>query len=147
MNYRIKEIELSDYNELIQLFKEFAHFEKYPEKMTNTVEQMEKETEFIHGFVVREKDNRVVAYVSWFYAYYTWVGKSAYIDDLYVKPEHRGKGIGIRLMNEVIDKAKETNCKKVKWQVSSWNQSAIGFYKKLGATIDNVQLNCDLILT
>jgi GNAT superfamily N-acetyltransferase len=67
------------------------------------------------------------------------------MDDLYVKPAYRGKGIGKRLLNQVIDFAKQTGCHKLHWQVSSWNQPAIEFYQSLGATIDPVESNCDLV--
>jgi len=49
------------------------------------------------------------------------------------------------LINEVIAFAKTENCKKLRWQVSEWNQPAIDFYKSLGATVDAVESNCDLI--
>jgi len=49
-------------------------------------------------------------------------------------------------MDEVFELAKQEGCKKVRWQVSKWNKNAIEFYKKKGAVIDDVEINCDLIL-
>jgi GNAT superfamily N-acetyltransferase len=146
MTYKIREINENDYANLISLFQEFAHFEKLEDKMTNTVDQMKVEMEYINGFVAVNKKNEVIGYVTYFFAYYTWIGKSMYMDDLYVKPAFRGKGIGTLLFNKVIEYAKESNCYKLRWQVSNWNRPAIEFYKKLGAEIDNVENNCDLIL-
>jgi ribosomal protein S18 acetylase RimI-like enzyme len=142
---RIRQIEERDYATLILLFQEFAHFEKLPEKMTNSVEQMLAETDHLTGFVALNAENEVLGYVTYFFAYYTWTGKSLYMDDLYVRPQFRAKSIGTKLINEVIAFAKAENCKKLRWQVSEWNQPAIDFYKSLGANIDAVESNCDLV--
>jgi ribosomal protein S18 acetylase RimI-like enzyme len=79
----------------------------------------------------------------YFFAYYTWVGKSLYLDDLYVKESYRKLKIGSALLNEVMKIAKAENCKRVRWQVLHWNQNAINLYKKVGAFIDEEWLNCD----
>jgi len=146
MNITIREIKADDFTGLISLFTEFATFEKTPEKMTNTVDRMTVEQEFFNGFVALNDSEEIVGYVTHFFAYYTWIGKSLYMDDLYVKEEFRGHGVGTELINKVIEYAKTTNCQKVKWQVSEWNKPAIEFYKSLGASIDSVESNCDLLL-
>lgn len=146
MNITIREIKADDFTGLIKLFTEFATFEKTPEKMANTVDRMTVEQEFFNGFVALNDSEEIVGYVTHFFAYYTWIGKSLYMDDLYVKEEFRGHGIGTELINKVIEYAKTTNCQKVKWQVSEWNKPAIEFYKSLGASIDSVESNCDLLL-
>ena len=146
MNFEIRKIKDKDIPQLILLFKEFSHFEKTPEKMTNTVEKMKAEREYLNGFVALNEDEQIIGYATWFYAFFTWVGKSLYMDDLYVKQEYRAKGIGSKLINTVIDFAKKENCNRIRWQVSSWNKNAIEFYRKLGAGINDVLLNCDLIL-
>ncbi len=143
---RIRSIIPNDFPELLSLFSEFAEFEKTPEKMTNTLEQMEKESEYIKGFVAVNDQDVILGYTTYFFSYHTWVGKSMYMDDLYVRPECRGNSIGTSLIKSVIDKAKAENCNRLRWQVSDWNQPAIEFYEKLGASIDGVELNCDLNL-
>lgn len=147
MQITIKPISESDFEELISLFTEFSIFEKSPEKMSNSVEKMRAEKEFFHGFIARDNNNEIVGYVTYFFTYYTWVGKSIYMDDLYVKEEYRAKGIGSLLINKVVSFAKENNCNRMRWQVSNWNTHAIDFYKRMGADINDIQLNCDLILT
>jgi len=142
----VRKIQEIDFPVLISLFKEFALFEKLPEKMTNSVEQMIIEKESLTGFVAVNDENEIVGYVTYFLAYYTWIGKSLYMDDLYVRPKFRNASIGTKLINEIIAFAKAENCKKLRWQVSEWNQPAINFYKELGANIDAVESNCDLIL-
>lgn len=146
MEFTIREIEKRDYPELIEIFQEFAEFEKLPDMMINSVAKMETESDFIQGFVVLDEEMRIVGYATYFYAYYTWIGKSMYMDDLYVKRDFRGNGLGTKLIKKVIEKAKSDKCNKLRWQVSEWNQPAIDFYKNLGATIDSVESNCDLRL-
>ena len=68
------------------------------------------------------------------------------MDDLYVRPEYRSRGLGTKLIGEVIAFARGNECHKLRWQVSGWNTPAIGFYRALGAQIDDVEHNCDLVL-
>ena len=145
MTVTIRKIEEHDFPVLIALFKEFALFEKLPEKMTNSVEQMLEEKDYLTGFVVVNNADEILGYVTYFFDYYTWIGKSLYMDDLYVRPNFRSTGVGTMLINEVIAFAKAENCKKLRWQVSEWNQPAIDFYKSLGANVDAVESNCDLV--
>jgi len=145
MNIHIRKIEEQDFASLILLFREFALFEKLPDKMTNSLEQMREEKDHLSGFVAVNAQNDIMGYVTYFFAYFTWSGKSLYIDDLYVQPEFRSMNIGTKLINQVIALAKTENCRKLRWQVSEWNQPAIDFYISLGATIDCVESNCDLV--
>ncbi|MDD4968715.1 MAG: GNAT family N-acetyltransferase [Paludibacter sp.] len=146
MEIRIRNADESDFLQIVNLFKEFASFEKLPEKMINSVERMTGEKDFFNCFVAVTNDNIIIGYVSYFFCYYTWIGKSLYMDDLYVKPEYRATGIGTMLITKVIDFAKESNCHKLRWQVSEWNKPAIEFYTKIGAEIEHSEQNCDLIL-
>lgn len=145
MTVTIRKIDERDFLVLISLFKEFALFEKLPEKMTNSVEQMLREKEYLTGFVAVNDADEILGYATYFFGYYTWIGKSLYMDDLYVRPDFRGAGVGTKLIKEVIAYAKAENCKKLRWQVSEWNQPAIDFYKSLGANVDAVESNCDLV--
>jgi diamine N-acetyltransferase len=69
-----------------------------------------------------------------------------HLDDLYVKLDCRGNGIGTVLINKVIDFAKESGCHEVVWTVSQWNKPAIEFYKNLGAQTSEPELICGLQL-
>ena len=144
MEISIRKVEVSDFNQINALFREFAEFENLSERMTNTVVQMMEEKEHFNCFVAETADGEIAGYVTYFFAYYTWVGKSLYMDDLYVRPDFRGQGIGSLLIHKIIAYAKATGCHRLRWQVSEWNQPAIGFYKKLGANISGVEQNCDL---
>lgn len=136
----------NDFAQIVDLFREFATFEKLPEKMVNSVNRMMNEKSYFNCFVAETSDKKIVGYATYFFAYYTWVGKSLYMDDLYVKPEYRAQGLGYKLIHTVIDFARSTNCHKMRWQVSGWNTPAIGFYKKIGAIVDGTEQNCDLSL-
>ena len=134
-----------DYPGIIQMIRDFAAFEKLPEKMTNSVERMAAEKEFFNCFVATNGD-QIVGYVTYFFCYYTWSGKSLYMDDLYIRDSFRGQGIGTKLLRTVIDFAEKEKCHQLRWQVSSWNEPAIAFYKSMGAVINSVEQNCDLKL-
>jgi len=145
MNVNIETIEEDDYEVLIALFKEFAIFEKMPDKMINTVEKMKQEKDLFNGFVVKDETKNILGYVIFYFVYYTWAGKALYMDDLYVRAKYRGQGLGSALINKVIEYAKNNGCSKLRWQVSNWNYEAINFYESIGAEINPVENNCDLV--
>jgi GNAT superfamily N-acetyltransferase len=132
---------VQDYEQIVALIKAFAVFQKTPEKVTVTLEQMIEDKDLFQCFVA-EVDNTIIAFASFFFAYYSWSGKGLYLDDLYVKEEYRQLNIGTKLLNTVIQFASEQQCKSVRWQVSRWNENAISFYKKLGAVVDETEMNC-----
>ena len=130
-----------DYEQILELIKEFAVFQKTPEKVTVTLEQMIEDKD-IFQCLIAEVDNRVIAFASFFFSYYSWSGKAVDLDDLYVKEEYRKLNIGTRLLNAVIHFAKEHQCKSVRWLVSRWNEEAINFYIKMGAVVDDTEMTC-----
>jgi len=140
----IRPAELKDYDTLYSMMREFAEFQKTPERLTLTPEQMRIDKDIFNCLVAVTSMNEIVGFSTWFFAYYSWTGKAVYMDDLYVIERYRGHGIGSRLLQAVIDLAKQASCTKVKWQVSKWNDPGISYYKKMGATIDEVDINCDL---
>ncbi|MEM7550543.1 MAG: GNAT family N-acetyltransferase [Bacteroidota bacterium] len=144
--FTIRDANEGDFPKLIDLFQEFALFEKTPERMVNTVEKMKKEKSFFNGFVAVDENENVLGFATYFFSYHTWIGKSIYMDDLYVREQYRGLGLGKALLDKVVDFAKKEKCSKVRWQVSNWNTNAQEFYKKMGAQIDDVEINCDLTL-
>ena len=147
MEFGIRLAEEGDFGKIIELIREFAGFEKHPEAMVNSTERMKSEKDYFSCFVAESSDREIVGYVAWFYSYYTWSGKSIYIDDLYVKEPYRGKGIGSKLLDQVIDFAGKAGCHRVRWQVSDWNEQAMQLYTKIGAEIDRTKLNCDLTIS
>ena len=144
IDYRIRSATEQDFEAILGLIKELALFEKAPEKVTNTVEQMKAEQAHFQAWVAEKTDGEIIGFALFYFVYYTWVGKSLYLDDLYVKEAYRGHKIGSKLLDKVIEIGRQNNCKRIRWQVLNWNKPAIDFYKKLGADLDDEWINCDL---
>ena len=89
---------------------------------------------------------RIVGFALYYIRYSTWKGQRMYLEDLIVKEAWRGKGIGSRLMDALIDIAKERQFSGMMWQVLGWNESAINFYRKYNARLDGAWINCSLEL-
>ena len=147
MDIKIEKAHTSDFKFIHGLILEFSDFQNSRHRVSITVDQMIEQNDFINCYVARDPNNQIIGYTNYSIIYYSWVGKSLYLDDLYVIPSFRGKGIGKILMNKVFDIARKEKCNRVRWQVSRWNSKAIEFYKKIGARIDDTELNCDLIFS
>jgi GNAT superfamily N-acetyltransferase len=143
MGITIRSAEEEDFPAIFSLISELAEYEKAPEKVTNSVEQMKREKELFRCLVVETETHEIVGMALYFFAYFTWVGKSLYLDDLYVKDSFRKQKIGTALLGKIFEIAREEKCNRVRWQVLNWNQPAIGMYKKYGASIEDQWLNCD----
>ncbi len=143
-NFIIRKATEKDFPALMEMIKALAHFEKAPEKVRNSPKQMLEEKDFFQAFVAEKEDGEIIGMALFFFAYYTWVGKSLYLDDLYVKPEYRGRGVGRSLLEKVLEFAKENRCKRVRWQVLNWNTPAIAFYRKMNVRLDDEWINCDI---
>lgn len=143
METTIRKATEKDFFVILSLIRELAAFEKASEKVTNSAEQMRNEKDFFQCYVAEDGSKKIVAMAVFFFAYYTWVGKSLYLDDLYVEEVYRGKKIGTRLLEKIFEIAKKENCKRISCQVSTWNDSAIEMYKKFGADIDTESSTCD----
>jgi GNAT superfamily N-acetyltransferase len=143
MNTTIRKATEDDFALILSLVKELAMFQNSPEKVMNTVEQMLEEKNLFQCIVAETKSKEIVGMASYFFAYYTWVGKSLYLDDLYVKESWRGQKIGSELLKQIFEFAKTENCKRVRWQVSEWNKPALEFYKRCGAEIEEEYCLCN----
>ncbi len=146
MNIHLRPATEADFPEILGMIKELALFEKAPEKVTNSVEQMQAEKDLFRCIMAEDENGQILAMALYFFAYYTWVGKSMYLDDLYVKPQFRGSGIGTMLVKEIFRIAESEKCTRIRWQVLDWNTPAIELYKKMGMTLDKEWINCDWVL-
>ena len=142
MNIIIRKADENDFPVIISLIKEFSIFQKTPWKVTNTLDQMIKDKD-IFQCLVAVIDKEIVGFATFFFTYYSWTGKGLYLDDLYIKDSFRKQAVGKKLLDTIIDLAKKEQCKNIRWLVSNWNLNAIDFYKNMGATIDEVDLNCN----
>lgn len=143
MIYSIRKAQESDFQDIFLLINELASFERASNQVINSVAQMQEEKEFFHCYLAENNKQEIVGMAVYFFAYYTWVGKTLYLDDLYVKKAYRGNKIGKTLLNQIFEVAQHENCKRVRWQVLDWNSRAIELYQKCGATIDASWHNCD----
>ncbi|HEY0057487.1 MAG TPA: GNAT family N-acetyltransferase [Flavisolibacter sp.] len=143
----IRSADEQDFHRVVSLIREFSVFWGAPETVTITAEQMIEDRHLFRCFVAETQNKEIIGFANCFFAYYSWTGKAMYLDDLYVTGAFRKQGIGRMLLMKVIELAKEQGCKKVRWQVSKWNTNAIEFYKSMGATTDEGEMNCDYILS
>jgi GNAT superfamily N-acetyltransferase len=143
MNFNIRKATENDFPSILSLIKELAAFEKAPEKVTNTIELMRREKDYFHCYVAENQNKEIIGIALYFFAYYTWVGKSLYLDDLYVKKSFRKHKIGSGLLRKIFEIARAEDCKRVRWQVLNWNENAIQMYTRIGAEIDDEWLNCN----
>jgi len=147
MSVIIRDAVRGDVPIMFELIKELALYEKAPEQVTNTIEQM-----YVDGFgenpsygtIVSEVDGEIVGMALYYYRYSTWKGKRLYLEDLIVSETMRGRGLGEKLLNAVIEKARQTLCTGLMWQVLDWNEPAINFYKKFSARFDEGWVNVHL---
>ncbi len=144
MSITIRAATANDFEAVMVLIKQLAAFQGTPEKVTNTTTLMQEEQPFFNILVAETATKQIAGIAVYFFAYYTWVGKSLYLDDLYVAEPYRGQKAGTQLLKELFTIAQNNNCKRVRWMVSDWNKPAIAFYTRLGAGIDTHAFVCDV---
>ena len=126
-----KDVEL-----ILYFIKELAEYEKMLDEVIATEDLLrewlfeKKKAEVI--FVL--EDNQEVGFALFFHNFSTFLGRAGiYLEDLYVKPEYRGKGYGKSLLKKLVKIAKERGCGRLEWWCLDWNKSSIDFYLSLGA--------------
>ena len=147
MSIIIRDAIREDVPTMFELIKELALYEKAPEQVTNTVEQMYVDgfgDNPIFGTIVLEVESEIVGMALYYFRYSTWKGKRLYLEDLIVSETMRGRGLGEKLLESVIEKARQTACTGLMWQVLDWNEPAINFYKKFGAKFDEEWVNVNI---
>ena len=129
-----------DMTSVLELIKELAIFEKEPDAVVVTVDDLVRdgfsENPLFQCFVA-EVDNEIIGMALYYYRYSTWKGKTIHLEDLIVKESKRGTGAGFALYKEIIKQGKAENVRRIEWNVLDWNTSAIDFYEKSGAKVLN----------
>jgi GNAT superfamily N-acetyltransferase len=133
----IRAARLDDVDEILALIYELALYEKAPEEAKATREQI-VETFFCENPKVFcelvEVDGEIAGCAIWFLNYSTWLGKHGiYLEDLFVRPQYRGKGYGKALLKYLASICDERGYGRFQWWVLDWNEPSIEFYKSLGA--------------
>lgn len=128
-----------DIDTIFGLIRELAAYEKLSHAVTGSSEDLA-----VHLFgpkpyaetVLAERANQAVGYALFFFNYSTFLTRPGlYLEDLYVRSEYRGEGIGKALLVYLAGLAVERGCGRMEWSVLDWNKPAIGFYERMGAVI------------
>ena len=143
MNAFIRPAKQTDVSAIFALIQELALYEKAPEQVTNTAEQLASDLfdKELCEAIVAEKENKVVGFALYYTSYSTWKGACLYLEDFYVIESERQHGIGQLLFDEVLETAKNRKVQRMDWQVLTWNEPAIRFYEKQKAILDPEWLN------
>ncbi len=135
--FEIKTATVQDVPLILSFIKELAEYEQLLHEVVAT-EDILKETLFgdqVHAEVIIGYLNQApVSFALYFHNFSTFLGRPGiYLEDLFVKPEARGKGIGQKILAYLAFLAKSRKCGRLEWWVLDWNETAIGFYKRIGA--------------
>jgi GNAT superfamily N-acetyltransferase len=114
-----------------------ATYEREPDAVEVTPEVLREQLTSAHPpfeCILGEWSGAPAGFALFFHSYSTWRGKRGiWLEDLFVLPEHRGRGIGRALLERLGALARARNCGRIEWSVLDWNSPAIGFYRRLGA--------------
>ena len=124
---------------ILELIQGLAVYEKLAHEVTATEAGL-RETLFgarpAADVIIAYADETPAGFALFFPNYSTFLGKPGlYLEDLFVRPEYRGQGLGLALMKRLAQIAVERGCGRFEWSVLDWNEPAIGFYKSLGAKL------------
>ncbi|HEY0335625.1 MAG TPA: GNAT family N-acetyltransferase [Stenotrophomonas sp.] len=122
---------------LHELVTALAVYEREPDAVKATVQDL-RASLFDAGAtahaLICEQDGQVVGFAVYFFNYSTWLGRNGiYLEDLFVRPEYRGRGAGLALLRHLAGLAVDKGCGRFEWAVLDWNQPAIDFYRAAGA--------------
>ncbi|WP_446741679.1 N-acetyltransferase family protein [Silvibacterium acidisoli] len=128
----------SDIPVILELIHALAEYEREPHSVEMTAEQLLRDgfgDERFYECLIADEDGTAAGFALFFPIYSTWQGRSLHLEDLFVKPEFRGRGIGKALLKQVASIAAERGCSRLQWDVLEWNQPAIDFYRSLNANM------------
>lgn len=135
---QIRPAQKKDMAEVLGLIKELATFEKEPEAVVISLSELERDgfgTDKLFDCFVAEVAGKIQGMALFYFRFSTWKGRTVHLEDLIVRKEFRGLGMGVGLYKKVMQFAQSQGVKRVEWVVLDWNEEAINFYEKTGATI------------
>jgi len=138
-----------DVGTILDFVRALAKYEREPDAVVATEADLLRDgfgEQPYFSCVIAEEDGAPAGFAFYFFDYSTWLGRPGlYLEDIFVHPKFRGKGIGKALLQRVAAIAVEKGCARMKWEVLDWNQPAIDFYAAMGAefldTWRNVRLS------
>jgi GNAT superfamily N-acetyltransferase len=135
--FTIRPATIADVPVILNLIRELATYERAPNEVTATEEQL---VDVLFGkkpaaeVLLAFEDKTPAGFAVFFHNFSTWLGRPGlYLEDLFVRPEQRGKGYGRALLVDLAKIARERGCGRMEWAVLDWNEPAIEFYHKLSA--------------
>src|SRR4026209_2645710 len=135
--FEIRPAHVKDVPIILELIRDLAMYERAPDEVTATEEQL---VDVLFGerpaaeVLLAFEGQSPVGFAVYFFHFSTWLGRPGlYLEDLFVKPEVRGRGYGRALLVHLARIARDHNCGRIEWAVLTWNEPAIQFYNKLGA--------------
>ena len=134
----IRKARAEDMESVLELIKELAVYEKEPEAVIVTVEDLQRDgfgDDPLFYCYVAVEDGSIVGMALYYYRYSTWKGRTLHLEDLVVKENQRGSGVGFALYSEIIKTGFDDNVQRIEWNVLNWNTPAIDFYRKSGASV------------
>ena len=136
-DFEIRSAHLDDVPIILELIRDLATYERAPNEVTATEEQL---VDILFGerpaaeVLLAFEGQTPVGFAVYFYNFSTWLGRPGlYLEDLFVKPDKRGKSYGRALLVELAKIARDRECGRMEWAVLDWNEPAIKFYHALGA--------------
>jgi GNAT superfamily N-acetyltransferase len=136
-DFEIRPARIEDVPIILELIRDLATYERAPNEVTATEEQL---VDVLFGekpvaeVLLAFEGKSPVGFAVFFHNFSTWLGRPGlYLEDLFVKPEKRGKGYGRALLVDLAKIARDRGCGRMEWAVLNWNDPAIQFYRKLGA--------------
>ena len=136
-DFQIRPARMEDVRIILELIRDLATYERAPNEVVATEQQLVNvlfgERRVAEALLAFDGESPV-GFAVYFYNFSTWLGRPGlYLEDLFVKPEKRGKGHGRALLVELAKIARDRGCGRMEWAVLDWNESAIKFYRALGA--------------
>jgi GNAT superfamily N-acetyltransferase len=136
-NFEIRPARVEDVPVILELIRELATYERAPDEVTATERQL---VDVLFGerpaaeVLLAFEGKSPIGFAVFFHNFSTWLGRPGlYLEDLFVKPEKRGKGYGRALLIDLAKIARDRACGRMEWAVLNWNEPAIKFYRALGA--------------
>jgi len=137
MTMTIRPAERADVPVIAGLIRGLARFEKLEAEVTMTEDRLAANLFGPHHYaetLIAEQDGAAVGFALFFHNFSTFLAQPGiYLEDLFVIPEQRGRGVGRALLKELARLAVERGCGRLEWSVLDWNREAIAFYERLGA--------------
>jgi GNAT superfamily N-acetyltransferase len=136
-SFTLRDARPSDVPAIISLIRDLAEYERQPEDCHADARLLDEHLfgeERFAEVVLAEAGGRIVGFALFFHNYSTWLTRPGlYLEDLFVTPACRGLGIGEALLRHIARLAVARGCGRMEWSVLTWNEPAIGFYRRLGA--------------